>query len=109
MNTLKLDRPTIPPKSSSSMSMSDAERVGKRPNLDQASKGFEALFVQTMLKEMHNAKLEDGLFDSDGEKPFQSMLDGAYADLATKQSHFGIAEAINRSFSKFVQDGTAKS
>ncbi|NDB70524.1 MAG: flagellar basal body rod protein, partial [Methylocystaceae bacterium] len=50
----------------------------------------------------HNAKLEDGLFDGEGEKPFQSMLDQAYADLVTKQNRFGIADAIKRTFEKNV-------
>lgn len=84
------------------ISFDDAKKVGSKANLDQAAKGFEAMFVQTMLKEMHNAKLEDGLFDSEGEKPFQSMLDQAYADLATKHNRFGIADAIKRTFEKNV-------
>jgi len=84
------------------LSLDDAKKVGSKATLDQAAKGFEALFVQTMLKEMHNAKLEDGLFDGEGEKPFQSMLDQAYADLATKQNRFGIADSIKRTFQKSV-------
>jgi Rod binding domain-containing protein len=84
------------------LSLDDAKKVGSKATLDQAAKGFEALFVQTMLKEMHNAKLENGLFDTEGEKPFQSMLDQAYADLATKQNRFGIADAIKRTFQKSV-------
>lgn len=78
------------------------QKVGSKATLDQAAKSFEALFVQTMLKEMHNAKLDDGLFQSENEKPFQSMLEQAYADLATKQNRFGIADAIKRSFQKHV-------
>ena len=105
MNALKLDPANLPPVRTSAvgrnaLSLDDAKRVGSKATLDQAAKGFEALFVQTMLKQMHEAKLDDGLMDGEGEKPFQSMLDGAYADLATKQNKFGIAEAINRTFSK---------
>lgn len=84
------------------LSLDDAKKVGSKVTLDQAAKSFEALFVQTMLKEMHNAKLDDGLFQSEEEKPFQSMLDQAYADLATKKNRFGIADAIKRSFEKNV-------
>ena len=84
------------------LSLDDAKKVGAKHTLEQAAKSFEAMFVQTMLKEMHNAKLDDGLFQSEDEKPFQSMLDQAYADLATKQNRFGIAEAIKRTFEKNV-------
>lgn len=112
MTSLKIDAASLISTSSLSksnkglveaaLSFDDAKKVGLKASLDQAAKGFEAMFVQTMLKEMHNAKLEDGLFQSDEEKPFQSMLDQAYADLATKQNHFGIAEAISRTFAKNV-------
>lgn len=112
MTALKLDPSTLitaksastgsSPLAKAAASLDEAKKVGSRATLDQAAKGFEALFVQTMLKEMHNAKLEDGLFDSEGEKPFQSMLDQAYADLATKQNRFGIADAIKRTFAKNV-------
>ena len=89
------------------LSLDDAKKVGSKANLDQAAKGFEAMFVQTMLKEMHDAKLDDGMFQSEDEKPFQSMLDQAYADLATKQNRFGIAEAVKRTFEKQVNATSA--
>ena len=120
MNALKVDPTTLISVKSAAganktlakaaMSLDDAKKVGSKANLDQAAKSFEALFVQTMLKEMHEAKLDDGLFQSDDEKPFQSMLDQAYADLATKQNRFGIADAIKRTFEKNVApSGNGKS
>jgi Rod binding domain-containing protein len=112
MTALKLDPTTLISAKSTAgtnkslataaLSYDDAKKVGSKATLDQAAKSFEAMFVQTMLKEMHNAKLDDGLFQSEDEKPFQSMLDQAYADLATKQNRFGIAEAIKRTFEKNV-------
>jgi len=112
MTALKLDPSTLISTKSAAgankslakaaVSLDDAKKVGSKATLDQAAKGFEAMFVQTMLKEMHNAKLDDGLFQSEDEKPFQSMLDQAYADLATKQNRFGIADAIKRTFEKNV-------
>jgi flagellar protein FlgJ len=108
-NSLKLDPSSVPPVRTSSLAKSamtfdEAKRVGSKATLDQAAKGFESLFVQTMLKQMHEAKLDDGLMDNEDQKPFLSMLDGAYADLATKQNKFGIAEAISRTFAKNVDD-----
>ena len=112
MTALKLDPTTLISAKSAAgankslanaaLSYDDTKKVGTKATLDQAAKSFEAMFVQTMLKEMHNAKLDDGLFQSEDEKPFQSMLDQAYADLATKQNRFGIAEAIKRTFEKNV-------
>ena len=112
MNALKLDATTLISSKNAAgsnkslakaaLSLDDAKKVGSKASLDQAAKGFEAMFVQTMLKEMHNAKLDDGLFQSEDEKPFQSMLDQAYADLATKHNRFGIAEAVKRTFEKNV-------
>ena len=111
MNPLKLDPSSLPPVRSSSLAKSaltfdEAKRVGSKATLDQAAKGFESLFVQTMLKQMHEAKLDDGLMDNEDQKPFQSMLDGAYADIATKQNKFGIAESITRTFAKNVSGST---
>ena len=114
MTSLKIDPMSLPAvrtstAGKSAQSYDDAKRVGGKATLDQAAKGFEALFVQTMLKQMHDAKLDDGLFESEGEKPFQSMLDGAYADLMTKQNKFGIADAIDRTFAKSAGPSVASS
>lgn len=112
MTSLKLDPSSLPPVRTSSVGKSavtfdEAKRVGSKATLDQAAKGFESLFVQTMLKQMHEAKLDDGLMDNENQKPFQSMLDSAYADLTTKQNKFGIAEAITRTFTKNVTDSNS--
>ncbi len=91
-----------PTKASKAVTIDEARRVGTKTTLDQAAKGFEALFAQTMLKQMHEGKLDDGILDSEEQKPFQSLLDNAYADLMTKQSKFGIADAINKTFASRV-------
>jgi flagellar protein FlgJ len=109
MIPLKIDPSSHPAIRTSSLAKSavtfdEAKRVGSKATLDQAAKGFESLFVQTMLKQMHDAKLGDGLLDSEGQKPFETMLDGAYADLMTKQNKFGIADAITRTFSKNISN-----
>ena len=92
-------------KGANALTLDDAKLVGTKATLGQAAKGFEALFAQTMLKQMHESKLDDGILDSEEQKPFQSMLDNAYADIMTKQSKFGIADAITKAFSG--QLGTA--
>lgn len=81
-----------------SISLDEAKKVGKKATMDQAGKAFEALFMQTMMKQMHEAKLGDGLFDGQGQAPFRTMLDQAYADLATKKMNLGLADAIKRAY-----------
>ena len=81
---------------SGDLTLDTARMAGKIPNLKQAGKAFEGLMMQEMLKAMHESKLSDGLFESESEKPFQSMLDQSYATLASKNLNLGIADAITR-------------
>jgi Rod binding domain-containing protein len=80
----------------SDLSLDTTRAARKAPTLQQAGKAFEGLMMQEMLKAMHNSKLADGLFDSESEKPFQSMLDQSYANLASKNLNLGLADAITR-------------
>ena len=107
MKPMKLDPTTFAntigtPHGAKATTYDEAKRVGEKANLTQAAKGFEAMFLQTMMQEMHAAKLDDGLFNSDEEKPFQTMLESSYSDLATKKGQFGLADAITRSLAKQV-------
>ncbi len=83
---------------SDAASLAETKQFGKKPTMDQAGKAFEALFLQTMMKQMHEAKLGDGLFDGEGQAPFRTMLDQSYADLATKKMNLGLADAIKRAY-----------
>jgi flagellar protein FlgJ len=84
------------------MSLDDARAAGKKPNLDQASKAFETLFLQMIMKSMREAQLSEGLLDSEESKPFQSMLDSAYAELRSKNMRLGLAESISRQLSPTI-------
>ena len=91
----------LPPRSTaplSSLSLDQNRQFGHKATMDQVGKAFEALFMQTIMKSMREAQVEGGLFDNESSKPFQSMLDGAYAELAVKKTNLGLAEAINRQF-----------
>ena len=102
MTDLKLQSALPPISRPAALSLSEAKSVGKKPTLEQAANGFEAIFMKTMLQEMSNAKLDDGAFESEAEKPFQSMLYDKYADMASGKSGFGIGESIRRAFAKNV-------
>jgi flagellar protein FlgJ len=84
------------------MSLDDARATGKKPDLDQASKAFETLFMQMIMKSMREAQLGEGLLDSEEAKPFQSMLDSAYAELMSKNMRLGLAESISQQLSPAI-------
>jgi flagellar protein FlgJ len=90
------------------MSLDDTRAAGKKPNLDQASKAFETLFMQMIMKSMREAQLSEGLLDSEEAKPFQSMLDSAYAELMSKNMRLGLAESISRQLSPAIGKGAKK-
>ena len=90
------------------MSLDDARAAGKKPNLEQASKAFETLFMQMIMKSMREAQLGEGLLDSEEAKPFQSMLDSAYAELMSKNMRLGLADSISRQLSPTIGKGAKK-
>jgi len=67
-------------------------------DLRQASEAFESMFVRMILAQGHQTKLADGLFDSDKDDSFQSMLDAEYAESVAGQADLGIASALYAQF-----------
>jgi len=64
--------------------------------LEQVADQFEAFFVKMMLKQMRDANLGDGIFDSDQSRLYQDMMDQQLSlDLSEKRM-FGIADSIVR-------------
>ncbi len=105
MNILpKLDTPKLPATSKSASSdnvtLAAARSAGVKPTLEASAQGFEALFVQTVLSTMHDSKIENDLFTDESAKPFQGMLDHAYAELTAKTMNIGLREAIMRAYSE---------
>jgi peptidoglycan hydrolase FlgJ len=82
------------------VSLEQAKAAGVRASLDDTAKNFESLFVQTVLQTMHSSKIENGLFDDEGQKPFQDMLDHAYSQLVTNSMNTGLRDAIKREYGK---------
>lgn len=70
--------------------------------LRQATEEFEAMFVRMILAQGHQTQLADGLFDSDKDDAFQSMLDGEYARSVAGQADLGIANALYAQFAKSI-------
>lgn len=70
--------------------------------LRAASEGFEALFLQQMMKAGRSASLSDGLFDGTGMDTTNSMLDRAITETGAGRSNLGLADAIYRQFSGYA-------
>ena len=64
--------------------------------LEEVANQFESFFLKMMLKQMRDASLSDGAFDSDQSRFYQDMMDQQMAlDLSEKRV-FGIADSIIR-------------
>ena len=87
-------------------SLSGAAAVTQReavPNdaarLRQAAEGFEALFLQQMMKTARSASLGEGILSSSGGDTMQSMLDQKLTETSAGRSNLGIASALYAQFS----------
>ena len=61
---------------------------------------FEAIFLETLLRQARESKLSDGLFDSKADDNFEQMFDQELANSSSKMVDIGIADAIIRQMSK---------
>ena len=72
--------------------------MGKDGNdpVREAAAQFEALFIQTLMKNMRDASLGEGIFDSEQHKLYQGMLDQQFAIKMASGEGIGIAEMLVR-------------
>jgi peptidoglycan hydrolase FlgJ len=82
----------------------DTSRLKSSANLEKAGQQFEAIFTQTMLKTMHDAKLSDGLFDSSESDTWQGMQDQQYAQAMAQHTPLGIGKALTKFLAKSQPD-----
>lgn len=64
--------------------------------LEEVANQFEAFFLKLMLKQMRDANLGDGIFDSDQSRMYQDMMDQQLALNLSDQRSIGIADSIVR-------------
>lgn len=81
-------------------------RSSPQEGLKQASKQFEVLFMQMVLKSMREATPSDGIFGSQQEKLYTSMLDQQMAQSLSGRG-LGLAEAMYAQLSRNVSAGQA--
>ena len=68
--------------------------------LQSVADQFEAIFLETLLRQARESKLSDGLFDSKADDNFEQMFDQELAKSSSKLVDIGIADAIVRQMSK---------
>ena len=72
----------------------------KLAGLQSVEDQFEAIFLETLLRQARESKLSDGLFDSKADDNFEQMFDQELANSSSKLVDIGIADAIVRQMSK---------
>ena len=73
---------------------------GVQTDLYTAADQFEAIFIETLLKQARQSKLSTELFDSKEDDNFEQMFDQEIANTASKLVDIGIADAIVRQMGK---------
>lgn len=69
--------------------------------IKEASRQFEALFVQQVMKSMRDATPKGGMFDSEETRMYQSLLDQQMSmQLSARGRGFGLAKVIERQMSQ---------
>ena len=77
----------------------------KLKELKDISNQFESIFINQILKQARQNKIENGLFDSEAINTFNSMIDEQYSEILSKKTNFGISEALFNQFkSQVVQE-----
>jgi flagellar protein FlgJ len=85
----------------SSIGSKQSQISGQTSNeLQNVADQFEAIFLETLLRQARESKLSDGLFDSQADDNFEQMFDQELAKSSSKLVDIGIADAIVRQMSK---------
>jgi flagellar protein FlgJ len=73
---------------------SDTSRLASKENLEKAGARFEAIFIGMMLRSMRQAKLGEGLFDSNASEQFRDLQDDRLAETMAAHAPIGIGKAM---------------
>ena len=90
-----LDKNKNEPLNSKTLDTNSDTLAGLQSVADQ----FEAIFLETLLRQARESKLSDGLFDSKADDNFEQMFDQELANSSSKLVDIGIADAIVRQMS----------
>lgn len=73
--------------------------------LKDAARQFEAVFLQMVLKSMRDATPQDGLFDNEQSRLFQSMLDQQLSQTLSASGTTGLARLIEQQLGRGLSAG----
>ena len=90
-----------------SQSTPDPDRaLRSRRNLKQSCQDFEAIFIQSLFKEMRKTVPEGGLFTrSTATEMYRDMLDQEVAKEVAERQSIGLAEQMYRQMERRLADG----
>lgn len=71
--------------------------------LEEVANQFEAFFLKMMLKQMRDASLGEGIFDSEQSRMYQDMMDQQLALNLSEKRTIGIADSIIRQLQNTIQ------
>ena len=74
----------------------------KLKELKEISNQFESIFINQILKQARQNKIENGLFDTKAINTFNSMIDEQYSEILSQKTNFGISEALFNQFKSQV-------
>ena len=80
----------------------------KLKELKEVTNKFESIFINQILKQARNSKLAKGIFDSEAEKTFNSMIDQKYSEILSEKTNLGISEALFKQFKSHIDSGSRK-
>ena len=87
-------------KESSQISRSEDGKLTANPNLEKVADQFEAIFIETLLRQARQSKLSDGHFENNTDDNFEQMFDQELANKSSKSVDIGIAESIVRQMTR---------
>lgn len=76
---------------------------GDRAQLRKAAEGFEEMFLTEFLKAARSAPLAEDIMGGSGVTQFRDMFDTEIAKASAGRTGFGIADAVERQFDRFVK------
>ena len=75
--------------------ISEAKKLSPTNNsLASVADQFEAIFIESLLKQARESKLSQGLFDTSSDDTFVEMFDKEMANSTSQSVDIGIAQAI---------------
>lgn len=81
------------------MDQASAQTARQEDRLRGAAEGFEALFLNQILKSGRAASFGDSLTESSATQTAQSLLDSTLTEVGAGRAGLGLSEAIYRQFS----------